>query len=115
MARKSVAIIDTTGPQRTPLDEIPDDVKKFVEDVYAKQRKTPGRERVTYDTVDELKEDFKLMADYVAQRPQGVLKIRRSPTRDLPEHVMDIRITADVEANGNRNAGNDRRQPVGAK
>lgn len=115
MARHSVAILDTVGPQRTPLDDIPEDVKKFVEDVYAKQRKTPGRERVTYADADELKADFKLMADYAAQRTAGILKIRRSPTRDLPDNVMDIRITADVEANGNRNAGNDRRQPVGQK
>ena len=114
MARKSVSIVDTTGPQRTALDEIPNDVKEFVESVYAKQRKTPGRERVTYDTAEELRDDFKLMADYCAQRPAGILKIRKSPTRDLAENVMDIRVSADVPANGARNAGNDRRQPVNA-
>lgn len=114
MSRKSETIVDVTGPQRTPLADIPDDVRKFVEDVYAKQRKTPGRERVSYDTENERNADFKLMVDYAAQRPQGILTVRRSPTKGLKETQMDIRVTADVEANGARNAGNDRRQPVGA-
>lgn len=115
MARKSTAILDTTGPQRVPLDEIPDDLKAFVEDVFRRQSKAPGRERVVYDSDVERDQEFKQMADYVAQRPAGILKIRRSPSKDLPAHAMDIRITADVEANGNRNAGNDRRQPVNQK
>lgn len=110
MARKAVFIQDTTGPVRTPLDEIPADVKKFVEDTYAAQRKTPGRTRVEYDTADEMALDFKLMADYCAQRPAGILKLRKSPSRGLKDTESDFRITADVEANGNRNAGNDRRQ-----
>lgn len=125
MPRKSSdAIPDTTGNVLTPLDSIPDDVKAYVEEVYAKQQKTPGRERAVYDTADELKAEFKLMADYVAQRPAGILRIRKSPTRtkDLPkdlqpieDRVMDFRINADLEANGARNAGNDRKEPVGAK
>ena len=113
MARKTETVIDTTGPQMTPLDEIPEDVKKFVEATYAKQRKTPSRERVTYDTVDELKADFKLIADYVAQRPGGILKVRKSPTKGLKDNQMDLRFHADLPANGARNEGNDRRQPVG--
>lgn len=112
MARKSEFVPDTTGPQRTPLDEIPNNVKKYVEDVYAKQRKTPGRERASYDTEAELNAEWKQMVDYAAQRPQGVLRVRRSPTRNLPATTMEFRVTADVEANGARNAGNDRRQPA---
>lgn len=100
MARKSTAILDVSGPQKTPLDAIPDDVKAFVEDVFKRQSKAPGRERVTYDNDQERDTEFKLMADYVSQRPAGILKIRRSPSKDLPPHSMDIRITADVEANG---------------
>lgn len=104
MARKSVAIIDVTGPQVTPLDAIPDDLKAFVEDVYKRQSKTPGRERVTYDNDQERDAEFKLMVDYAKQRKAGVLKIRRSPSKDLPDHTMDIRITRDLEANGQKNA-----------
>ena len=115
--QSSVAIPDTDGPVRTPLDEIPDDLKAFVEEVYEKQRKTPGRERTLYDTEKELNDEWKQIVDYAHQRPAGLLKVRRSPTRASslpkglkPETTMDWRVVADVEANGNRNAGNDRRQ-----
>lgn len=105
MPRKSsVAIPDTNGPQRTPLDEIPGELIAYVEAVYEKQRKTPGRERAEYDNEAELKAEFKLMADYVAQRPNGVLGIRKSPTRNMPDNVMDFRITADIEENGKKNS-----------
>lgn len=107
MTRKSVALIDTTGPVVTPLDAIPDDVKAFVEEVWNRQRKTPGRERVTYDTDQERDAEYKFIVDYVSQRPAklgGVLKVRRSPSKDLPAHTMDIRFSADLEANGKANA-----------
>lgn len=109
MPRKtSTPIPDTSGPQRTPLDEIPADLIAYVEEVYERQRKTPGRERAEYDTEAELKAEYKLMADYVAQRPQGILSIRKSPTREyspgvkMPDNVMDFRINADLEANGQK-------------
>jgi hypothetical protein len=102
MARKSTAILDTTGPQRLPLDAIPDDVKAFVEEVYKRQQKAPGRERVVYDSDQERDTEFKQIADYVSQRPAGVLKVRRSPSKDLPPHAMDLRFTADLEANGQK-------------
>lgn len=109
MPRKtSTAIPDVTGPQVTALEDIPDDIKAYVEDVYERQRKNPGRERAEYDTVDELKREFKLMADYAAQRQvngkAAALKIRRSPTRDLADTVMDFRVTADLPENGQKNA-----------
>lgn len=115
MPRKTTTFIaDTTGPQRIALNDIPDEVKAFVEDTYKQQRTGNGRTRVEYDTADELALEFKQMADYCAQRKAGVLRIRKSPTRNLPDTVMEFRITADVEANGNRNAGNDRRQTPAA-
>jgi hypothetical protein len=113
MPRQSEAVYDTTGPVLTPLNEIPDDLKQWVEDVYARQQKRPGRERVTYDSKEERDAEFKLIADYVAQRPKGILAVRRSPTKGLSDKQMDVRFTADLPANGARNAGNDRRQPVG--
>lgn len=119
MARKVIqTLVDSTGTQRTALEDIPNDVIEFVETTYAKQRKNPGRERVEYDTLDELKKDYKLMVDYCAQRPAakgGILSIRRSPTRDLPDNVMDVRITADLEANGKANGQPATNQKVAAK
>lgn len=112
MPRKTATTIpDQTGPVMTPLDAIPDELKQFVEEIYAKQRVTPSRERIEYDTEAEMKAEFKLMADYVAQRKVNgklaALRIRRSPTRNMPDNFMDIRITADLEANGAANANAD--------
>ncbi len=115
MARKNVTFIQTvSGPNLIALDEIPQDVKDFVEDAYKNARKTDGRVHAEYETKAELELEFKQMASYCAQRKAGVLKIRKSPTRNLPDNVMEFRVSADLPANGARNDGNDRRQPVGA-
>lgn len=104
MPRKSTHVPDVTGPQLTPLSEIPDDVKKYVEEVYDRQRKVPGRERAEYDNEAEKNAEWKLISDYCAQRPAGILAARRSPTRNKGENVMEFRITADLPANGAKNA-----------
>lgn len=106
----SETVLDVTGTEITPLDSIPQDVKDFVEFMWSKQQVNPARERVTYDTEAEKDAEFKLMADYVAQRPAdigGPLGIRRSPSRGLPKNVMDVRIkvpTVDLEAEAAANA-----------
>lgn len=106
----SETILDVTGTEMTPLESIPQDVKDYVEFVWSKQQVTPARERATYDTEAEKDAEYKLMADYVAQRPAdigGPLAIRRSPSRGLPKNVMDIRVklpTTDLEANAAANA-----------
>jgi hypothetical protein len=38
MARRTETIVDTTGTQLTPLEDIPQDVRDFVEELYTKQR-----------------------------------------------------------------------------
>jgi len=106
MPRKTSFVPNVTGTQLIPLDEIPDDIKQWAEEVYEKIRKTDGRERAAYDNDDEMNLEAKYLASYCAQRPHGALKFRRSPTKDLPAHTMDFRITADVEANGKRQAEN---------
>lgn len=109
MARKSSTFVpDATGPYVTPLNEIPDDVKKYVEEVYAKQRKTPGRERAEYDTEAEKNAEWKFIVDYCNQRPNGILNARRSPTRNKEANVMEFRINADLEKNGKANANSDK-------
>lgn len=110
MARRSVALVDTTGDEQVALEDIPDDLKEFVEDVYNRQRKTPGRERVTYDSDKERDAEYKLIRDYIAQRPQGVLKVVRAPSKDLPAHTMDLRFSADLPANAAKNANGERGQ-----
>lgn len=110
MARKATFIPDTTGPTFVPLDAIPQDVKDLVEEMLKATENGGGRTRLAYDSDDELAKDFKLMASYAAQRKAGILRIRKSPTRDLPENTMDVRVTKDVAANGHREgAANSRR------
>lgn len=106
MARKTTFVPTVTGTTLIPLDEIPDDIKGWAEEVYTKIKKTDGRERASYDNDDEMNLEAKYLASYCAQRPAGALKFRRSPTKDLPPHTMDFRITADVEANGARRGTN---------
>jgi len=110
MARKSVTIVDTTGTQLIPLDAIPQDVKDYVEALYKAQAKTPSRERVTYDNDQERDTEFKQMVSYAAQRKAGILKVRRSPSKDLPPHTMDVRVTADLPANAAANANGEKGQ-----
>lgn len=108
MARKSSTFVpDQTGPYVTPLNEIPEDVKRYVEEVYDRQRKTPGRERAEYDTEAEKNAEWKFIVDYCAQRPKGILAARRSPTRGKSVNVMEFRLTADLEKNGAKNANSD--------
>jgi hypothetical protein len=110
MARKSVAIVDVHGVQLIPLESIPQDVKDFVEEVWKRQQATPGRERITYDTDAERDTEFRQFASYVAQRPAklgGVLTVRRSPSKDLPPHTMDVRFAADLEKNAAANANRE--------
>jgi len=110
MARHSVTIVDTTGNQLIPLDAIPQDVKDYVEALYKAQAKTPGRERVTYDDDVERDTEFKQMVSYAQQRKAGILRVRRSPSKDLPAHSMDIRVSADLPANAAANANGEKGQ-----
>ena len=76
----------------------------------AKQRKTKSRERAVYDNDQERDVEFRQIASYVAQRPAklgGVLAVRRSPSKDLPPHAMDLRFHADLEGNAAANAGRE--------
>lgn len=114
MPRKSVTFAPVvTGPNYIALEDIPADVKKLVDDSYEQCRKQDGNVRVEYDTVEELELEFKQMVSYAAQRPNGVLKVRKSPVRNLPETVMAFRVTSDPVANGARNAASESRVRAG--
>jgi hypothetical protein len=110
MPRKTTSFIpDTSGTNVTPLDQIPADLIQYVEEVYDRQRKTPGRERTEYDTKAEMLAEWKLIGDYVSQRKgkdgkPAILAVRRSPVRDKAENVMEWRITADLPKNGQAKA-----------
>lgn len=100
MPRKTAQFIQTiSGNVVIPLDEIPQDVKDLCEEIYAKVSKSDGRYRLEYDTKEELATEYRQMASYCAQH-KPVWTIRKSPTRQLPETTMDVRISVDIPANG---------------
>lgn len=99
MARKSTFVASATSAGRTPLDQIPDDVKQEVLAALDQISKSDGRIRTEFDTEDEANLFMKQAADFAAQH-KPALKVRRSPTRNLPANVVDWRVTRDVPANG---------------
>jgi hypothetical protein len=99
MARKSTFVPSQTSAGRTPLDEIPADVKTEVDEAYNRIKNSDGRIRTEFGDEAEANEFMKLAADYAAQH-KPVWRVRRSPTRGLKPNVVDWRVTADVATNG---------------
>lgn len=107
MARKLSFIPALTGPGIVPLSEIPEDIVSDIEEAYAALANSNGRIRAEFDTKEEADLFCRYAASYVAQRPEGALKFRRSPTRELKKFegkVVDFTVKADVEENGKRRA-----------
>lgn len=77
------------------LDDIPQEIKDEVEAIYTGLKNgAQGRMRVGFDTKDELALYTLQVQSYCAQRPDGELRFRKSPTRknSLPVGHMDFRI-----------------------
>lgn len=97
---RSIAFVPTSadGSAATlDIDEIPADVKAEVEEVYAALKANPnGRMKATFDTKAELDTYRTQVISYCVQRTvDGVaapLRFRKSPTKNLPETVMEFRI-----------------------
>lgn len=76
------------------IDEIPQEVKDEVEEIYAGLKANPaGRMRIEFDTVGELVLYANQVQSYCSQRPTGAIRFRRSPTKNLPDTAMDFRIS----------------------
>jgi hypothetical protein len=76
------------------VDEIPEDVRKDVEAVYAALKANPqGRMRVTFANKTEALQWIAVASTYCKIRTEGPIRFRRSPTKNLPENVVDFRIT----------------------
>lgn len=100
MARK-VSYIPTAADRGSvaviPANEIPKDVIAEVEEIYLALKANPnGRMRAEFDTKAELTAYMTQVVSYCQQRQvNGVpapLRFRKSPTKNLPETVMDYRI-----------------------
>jgi hypothetical protein len=116
------------GSAVLPMDQIHEDVKLAVEEAIKAMAVAEGRLRIDFSVKENKIEpdmdgeaNVKLFmqqaAAYVAQRPlgkEGVLVFRKSPTRQLPPHVIDFRINTDLAATAAANAVNGTKTDPGA-
>lgn len=96
MARKTAFVPNaTTGViSQVALADIPQDVRDEVEEIYAALKANPnGRMRSEFDTVEELRQYVTQVVSYCEQRPAGAIRFRKSPTKKLPDTVVEFRIT----------------------
>jgi hypothetical protein len=100
MARKTTFIPSNTAGMLVPMEQIPQDVIDDIEEAFKLLSGTDGRIRVEFDTKEEKALFSQHAASYAAQRPDGKLKFRWSPSKGLPETAGDFRVTRDLPANG---------------
>lgn len=102
MARKLSFVPNLSAGTLIPLAEIPEDVQQEMEEAYEQLAGHDGRIRAEFDSKDEATLYCRQAASYCSQRPNGVLKFRRSPTKGLPENVVDFTVKADLPANAEK-------------
>jgi hypothetical protein len=86
----------TTGSSVNPtltLDEIPQDVRDEVEQVYKILKDNIGRMHVEFESDGELKKYITYVTTYCKIRPAGELRFRKSPKRNAKPGEMEFRIT----------------------
>ena len=84
----------TSAASGLTVEEIPEDVRKDCEAVYEALKANPnGRMRVEFANKTEALKWIAVAQAYCKIRPGGEIRFRRSPTRDLPDNVIDFRIT----------------------
>lgn len=93
-----------TGAATLTLDQIPQEVRDEVEEMYANLKTVAGRFHVEYDTKEEVAAYMRQVIAYCALRPAGAIRFRKSPTRNLPDNQMDFRI---VDLKTETEAAND--------
>lgn len=81
------------------IEDIPEDVRKDVEEVYTTLKTNPGRMRAEFATLAELNTYIAQVTAYCALRPAGEIRFRKSPTRGLKPTQMDFRITDKLTPN----------------
>lgn len=107
-----------TTPAATTLDAIPDDVKTDVEEVYNYLKNHPDGRMRTPAFVDAdgnadvaaAKRWFAQAQAYCRLRPAelgGELRIRKSPTRGLPDNIIDFRVSDMPKPDANAQAINN--------
>lgn len=91
--------IPTTSPVASvmPLDQIPQEIKDEVEEMYAALKKADGRFSISFDTKQEVSEYEKQVKAYCAGRVDSLgqpapIRYRRSPAKGLPETTIQFRV-----------------------
>lgn len=105
MARK-IEFVPTATPTKfvASLDSVPQDVRDEVEQIYAGMKANPrGRMRAEFDSKEEREQYMGQVKTYCELRPAGAIRLRRSPTKGLPETVAEFRIT-DFETEAEKEA-----------
>lgn len=94
----------TGGKALLPLDSIPDEIKKEVEEIYETLQTHDGRMFVDFDTVAELEEYVLQVTSYCTNRmvdgKPAPIRFRKSPAKGQPKTAMQYRITDLAEPNG---------------
>lgn len=84
--------------------DVPDEVKKEVEQIFAQLKKSPGTEaHLGWDTEDERLTWTRQARAYCSTREAGALRFRQLPSRNLPATEGRYQVTDDLEKNGERN------------
>ena len=101
-----MAVKITVRPSATATAtiDIPETVKKDVEDSFKQLKANPGTElHLAFDSPDEMALWVKQARDYCKTRDKGALRLRVLPSKNLPPTEVRINITDDLPANGERN------------
>jgi len=100
-----IKIVQSARAGQSSTLDIPDEVKNDVDATYDALRQDSNAEAFAeFETGDERKLWLKQVRSYVATRETGALKIRVLPSKHLPETQLRFKITADLPANGQREA-----------
>jgi hypothetical protein len=83
----------SAGQPMLTLDDVPDGVRKEVEEVYETLKTNPGRMRAAFDSLAELNTYISQVKAYCDLRPAGAIRFRKSPARNLKPTEMEFRIT----------------------
>jgi len=112
MARLEFAYVPTAtaagGTSALTLEDIPQDIRDDIEEVYAYLKTNPaGRMRTpAFPTKTEALAWQALATAYCKLRPGGEIRFRKSPTKGLPENVFDFRVTDLLPDNGSEGIRN---------
>lgn len=94
--RGNITFVPTSsnsGATLIALEDIPEDVVQGVEEVYAALKSAAGRMRAEFDSKAEAIQWMRQAQAYCAQRPDGAIRFRKSPTPKLADNVIEFRIT----------------------